>query len=312
MIVPGTVFATMDVGSNSVKLRVEARDPGGGWRLVDDRQEITRLGEELRARGVVGEAAARRTLAVIRDFAARARALGAAEIAAVGTMCLRRAANAPDFVARAAREAGVAIEIIPGGEEARLAHLGVITGLGAPEGRLAVFDIGGGSTEFVFGEGAAVDDRFSLDVGAIRLTEDICRSDPVTPEERDALLAAVDAELAPLAGRGPTDLLVGIGGTVTNLSAMQRSLPAYDPELVEGSRLSRDQVAALLELLRGKTIAERKLVVGLEPKRADVILAGAALALGIMDRLGCGLLTVSDRGLRHGLMHDRYRGRDAG
>jgi exopolyphosphatase/guanosine-5'-triphosphate,3'-diphosphate pyrophosphatase len=306
------VYATMDVGSNSVKLRVEELGSDGGWRLRDDRQDITRLGEELQSRGIIGEAAAARTLAVIGDFAERARRLGASEIAAVGTMCLRRAANTADFVQRVRQACGLQIEIISGEEEARLAHLGVVTGLGSRPGRLAVFDIGGGSTEFIFGEGTAIQERFSLEVGAIRLTDDFCRSDPVTPEERDRLLAAVDRELGSLRGLGPADLLVGIGGTVTNLSAIQQSLAAYDPERVEGSTLTRDQMAALLELLRSKTLAERRRVVGLEPKRADVILAGTVLALQIMDHLGCPVLTVSDRGLRHGLMHERFRSRQAG
>ena len=302
------VYATMDVGSNSVKLRVEELGNDGAWRLRDDRQDITRLGEELNSRGIIGEAAAARTLAVIGDFAERARRLGAGEIAAVGTMCLRRAANAAGFVRQVQQECGLQLEIISGEEEARLAHLGVITGLGTRPGRLAIFDIGGGSTEFVFGEGAAIHERFSLDVGAIRLTDDYCRSDPVTPEERDRLLAAVDRELGRLSGLDSPDVLVGIGGTVTNLSAIQQSLPAYDTGRVEGSTLTRDQVAALLELLRGKTLAERRRVVGLEPKRADVILAGTALALRIMDHLRCPVLTVSDRGLRHGLMRDRFPG----
>ncbi len=306
------VYATLDVGSNSVKLRVEELGSDGAWRLRDDRQDITRLGEKLQSRGIIGEAAAARTLAVISDFAERARRLGACEIAAVGTMCLRRAANAADFVRRVQQVCCVHLEIISGEEEARLAHLGVITGLGSRSGRLAVFDIGGGSTEFVFGEGTAIQERFSLEAGAIRLTDDYCRSDPVTPEERDRLLAAVDRELGRLKGMELPDVLVGIGGTITNLSAIQQSLPAYDTERVEGSTLGRDQVAALLELLRGKTLAERRRVVGLDPKRADVILAGTALALRIMDHLACPVLTVSDRGLRHGLMRDRFPARRTG
>jgi hypothetical protein len=184
----------------------------------------------------------------------------------------------------------------------------VRAGLGAPEGSLVVFDTGGGSSQFTFGRGPEVEERFSLPVGAVRHTERFGLAGVVGPSALDDALAAIAADLAPLDGRPPPDALVAMGGAVTNMTAVKLGLAAYDPELVQGAVLDRAEVDRQIELYRSRDAEARRVVVGLQPKRAEVILAGACIVRTVMDKLGQQRLTVSDRGLRHGPLIDRFGG----
>ena len=174
------------------------------------------------------------------------------------------------------------------------------------EGSLAVFDTGGGSTEFTFGRGPDVEERFSLDVGAVPYTERFGLAGSVAPGVLDGALAAISADLSRLNGRHPPDALVGMGGAVTNITAVKFALTSYDPDIGQGAVLDRAEVDRQIELYRSRDAEARRAIVGLQPKRADVILAGACIVRAVMDKLGQDSLTVSDRGLRHGLLIDRF------
>lgn len=309
------IHAAMDIGSNSVKQCVARRDAAGQWQDLDDRNEITRLSQDLHTTGIIGPTGWNQSLTAIIDFASVARELGAKDIVAVGTMCLRTAANAVDFVAAVQDACRVHIEVISGEEEARLAYLGVLSGLGELPGQVAVFDIGGGSTEIIFGRGKRIASRESLDVGAVRLTEEYLVSDPVTADEYARMLARVHVDLADFGSNDPAarneatqdiDNLVGIGGTVTNLSAIKLQLAEHDPARLQGTTLTREDLDHMVQEIKVRTIAERRQIVGLQPKRADVILAGTGIARVVMDHLDSDLCLVSTRGVRHGLLVDRY------
>ena len=164
-------YAAIDVGTNSVKLHVGERLDDGGWRTVVDRSEMTRLGEGVAETGRLGEEPIRRTVAAIAELADDARRNGAEGIAAVGTAGLRQAANAADFLAAAREQAGVEVEVISGEEEARLSVLAATDALHLGRGTLAVFETGGGSSQFTFGELGRIDEQFSLDLGAVPVTE---------------------------------------------------------------------------------------------------------------------------------------------
>jgi len=301
-------FAVIDVGSNSVKLYVAAHDPHTGWRDLIDRHEITRLTEKMYQAGEIRPAALERTVGVISTFVTEARLAGAERIAVVGTMGLRVARNAAEFVARVAADCGVAIEIIPGEEEARLSFLAVQVGLGPLPGEVAVFDIGGGSTEITFGRDSEIYNCLSLPVGAVHLTEQYLRSDPVTPDELAQMLVVVRKALGDLGMDHEVGTLVGVGGTITNLSAVRYGFNQRDPGIIQGTFLARADVDRLVDLFREQTVAQRRLIVGLEPERADVILAGAGVTQVIMGKLAVRQLIVSARGLRHGLMVERFGG----
>ena len=164
-------FAVIDVGTNSVKCYVAERRRDGGWTTLSDQARITRLGQGLAESGVISSEALDRTVAVIGSMAHEARAFGVHDLAAVGTAGLRIARNAADVVAAIESRTGVRVEVVSGEEESRLAYLAACAGLGVPTGSALVFDTGGGSSQFTFGHGAVVDERFSVDVGAAGITE---------------------------------------------------------------------------------------------------------------------------------------------
>ena len=201
---------------------------------------------------------------------------------------------------------GVRIEVIPGEEEARLAYLAVKSGLRLEEGSLAVFDTGGGSTQFTFGHGTVVEERFSLNVGAVRYTERYGLAEAVSPGQLRAALDAISADLARLGTRHSPDVLVGMGGAVTNIAAVKHALANYDPDIVQGTVIERTEIERQIELYCSRSQEDRRKIVGLQPKRADVILAGACIVKTVMDKLSKDALSVSDRGLRHGLLIDRF------
>ncbi len=267
---------------------------------------MTRLGEGIRETGEIAPAAIERTVEAIAGMAEEAKRHQASTLVAVGTMGMRTAANSEAFMARVHERCGVAIEVIPGQEEGRLAYLAVKSGLGLAKGRLTIFDTGGGSTQFTFGHGDAVDEQFSLNVGAVRLTAQHGLGGVLSPAQLEAALAAIADEFSTLDGRPSPEALVGMGGAITNMTAVMHGLATYDPEVVQGSVLSRAEVERQIELYRSRDVAARRQVVGLQPKRADVILAGACVVRTVMEKLGRDALSVSDRGLRHGLLVDRF------
>jgi exopolyphosphatase/guanosine-5'-triphosphate,3'-diphosphate pyrophosphatase len=198
------------------------------------------------------------------------------------------------------------VEVISGEEEGRLAYLAVRAGLGVTEGSLVVFDTGGGSSQFTFGRGPQVEERFSVNVGAVRYTERFGLAGAVAPEVLGDARAVIAADLARLDGRPRPDQLVGMGGAVTNMTAVMLELASYDPDRVQGAVLDRDELDRQIELYRSRDAEARRGIVGLQPKRAEVILAGACIVWTVMDKLGQQSLTVSDRGLRHGLLVHRF------
>lgn len=299
-------YAAIDVGTNSVKFHLAERLDDGTWRRVIDRAEVTRLGEGLRESGAIAPAAIERTVSAIAGMVEEARANGATSIVAVGTMGMRAASNSDTFIAMVRERTGTTIEVIAGPEEGRLAYLAVKASLGIGGGRLVVFDTGGGSTQFTFGHDGEVEERFSLDIGAVRLTEQYGLGGLIG---RDALARALDAigrEFSRLDGMPKPDSLVGMGGAITNMTAVMHGMETYDPDAVQGSVLTAAEVDRQIELYRSRDVAGRRQVTGLQPKRADVILAGACVVRTVMTKLGRDGLLVSDRGLRHGLLFDRF------
>jgi exopolyphosphatase/guanosine-5'-triphosphate,3'-diphosphate pyrophosphatase len=299
-------YAVIDVGTNSVKFHIGERLLDGTWRTIEDRAEITRLGEGLQASGEINGDAMERTVSAIAAMAAEAKDKGVTAIAAVGTMGMRTARNSEEFIDAVQQSSGVRIEIIPGEEEGRLAYLAVKSGLGLAQGTLAIFDTGGGSTQFTFGRGSAVEEQFSLNVGAVRLTEQYGLSGVVSAEQLHTALRAIAGELARIDNRPSPDALVGMGGAITNITAVMRRLARYDPDIVQGSVVDRAEVDRQIELYRSRSTDDRRKIVGLQPKRADVILAGACIVKTVMDKLSKVSLSVSDLGLRHGLLVDRF------
>lgn len=302
----GPRYAVIDVGTNSVKFHVAERDRLGHWRRVSDRAEVTRLEDGLQESGAISPAAQTRTVATIQGMVEEARQAGAGEVVAVGTMGMRNARNADAFIAAVRAACGVTIEVISGDEEARLAYLAVQEALGIPGGVAVVFDTGGGSTQVTIGQSGEIRERFSINLGAARLTEQFGLSGPVSGETLAASRAAIAGELGRLDGVERPDALVGMGGAVPNLAAVSLAMTHYDPDRIQGASLTRAEAERQIAWYADRDADARRSMPGLQPGRAEVILAGALIVLSLLDKLGQHRLAVSDRGLRHGVLIDRF------
>ncbi|MET1038696.1 MAG: Ppx/GppA family phosphatase [Aeromicrobium sp.] len=299
-------YAVIDVGTNSVKFHLGERETDGRWRTVADRAEITRLGEGLHETGRLAPEPMERTVQAIAHMVDEAAQKGAAATVAVGTAGLRIAPNSDDLIAAVRARCGLTVEIISGDEEARLAYLGTKVGIGDTPGSLVVFETGGGSSQFTIGHDDEIDERFSVDVGAVRYTEAFGLGAAVTEDVLAEAFGAISADLARLDDRPTPETLVAMGGAVTNLAAVKHALTEYDADIVHGTVLDRTEIDRQIELFRTRSGEERRSVVGLQPQRADIILAGACIVRTVLDRLGSESLTVSARGLRHGLLVERF------
>lgn len=301
----GVRYAVIDIGTNSVKLAVGEREQDGSWRDVADRSEVTRLGEGLTDGGALGSEPIARTVDAIAALTSEARDAGAVEIAAVATAGMRMAANPGDLIDAVKACCDIEVEVIPGDEEARLAYMAVMAALPGASGRLAVFDTGGGSSQFTFGEATTIREQFSVNVGAARFTERFGLDAAVSADVVRDARAAIASKLTRLDGEAP-DAVVGMGGAVTNIAAVQHGLADYDPAVVQGTVLERAEIERQIEDYRTRTADERRAIPGLQPKRAEVILAGACIVATVLELLGRDSLTVSARGLRHGVMVERF------
>lgn len=299
-------FATIDVGTNTVLLLVAERGPDGAFRAVDERMELTRLGRGVDETKRLAPDAIDETVRAVDAFAAAARDAGAIRLVITATSAARDAANGHEFFDRASRAAGVPVEVISGDAEAQAAYGSARRDFGAAGEPIVVLDIGGGSTELTYGEGGEVSFQRSFDVGAVRLTERWLRADPPFLAELHSLRSDLAGTLrgAPRPPAGAR--LVGIAGTVTTLCALSLGLESYDGARVHGRRLAAAEVRDLSVRLAAMPLAERRRVPGLPAKRADVIVAGAEILLAVMEALGFEELTVSDRGVRWGILYQRF------
>jgi exopolyphosphatase/guanosine-5'-triphosphate,3'-diphosphate pyrophosphatase len=304
-----TVKAVIDVGTNSVKF-LAAEKTGTGVKVLKDAVNVARLGQNLMETGRIAPEALERGAAAVAKFAETARNLGASDIALVGTMALRTAKNTLAFTQRVRDLARLDLRVLPSEEEARLSYVAAASSMDVGGRPLITFDTGGGSTEFVYGRDGVMLKKFSIAAGALWLTERFFKDDPIAPGSLEAAGALIKRDLTAGGLDGKADLLVGLvnlvgmGGTVTTLASVKHSMTKYNPEVIQGAVLAAADVAAQIDTYAAKTLEERRRIVGLHPKRADVILAGACIVQAIMETLDVQELTVSDRGLRHGLMYE--------
>ncbi len=291
--------AAIDLGSNSVLLTV--LDEEG--RLVHDEARVVALGRSLGDGGQFLPDRMEATQAALTDYVRTASRLGvsAPEIRAVATSAARRATNAPAFFDSLEVRLGLRLQIISGEEEARLAYLGARVDLPTPQGPFLVIDVGGGSTELILGRGPEIARRISVESGSVRLTEShlgIAPTDTAVASARahvESLVASFDWDPSVVAA-------IAVAGTATTLAAMDAGLNTYDGAVVHGHPLSRARLQHWSARLQTASPDERKSLARVSPQRADVLLAGALLIDTVLAAAGLDGCTVSDRGLRFGLL----------
>lgn len=306
-------LATIDLGTNTVRLLVADAEPGAAsWHVVDHAQRVTRLGEGSRAAGRLTDVPAARTTAAVVEYVGRARRAGAMRVEIVATSAVREASNGADYARALERAAGVRVRVISGDDEARLTLRGILHGLGPAPGTTLAFDIGGGSTEFMLARGGTLVATQSLRLGVVPLAERYPLAEPGALAEYRTLAGDVERQLArelrPPIADVPVDRLVGSAGTVTTLAALDLGLVTYDPARVQGHVLTREAIERQRARLAALDVGGRAALPCLEPGRADLILPGLAIVAATLARVGCDRLTVSDWGLREGIMADVLAG----
>lgn len=292
--------ATIDIGTNSVLLLIAESTPAGLVPVVE-LATITRLGQGVdRARRLAPEAVAR-TLECLAHYARVISENGPMQTIAVGTSAMRDAQGGAEFRESAAAILGVAPRVASGDEEAELTFFGSLSGLPQTNDVL-VFDVGGGSTELIVGSPqTGPRHKVSLDIGSVRLTERHVRSDPPLQAELHRVREDVQRALDSVPFEIATEQVVGVAGTVTTIFAYVRNIAPYDAARVHGMAMSSDEVAAAANRLAALTTTERKALAAIDPKRADVIVAGTVLVDELLKRAKAQSMTVSDRGVRWGL-----------
>lgn len=302
------VVAFLDLGTNSVRLLLCRLHENGPYAVLSSQKEMIRLGAgEFQAQELQPEAMARAAL-VCRKFVDMARENGSAEMVAVATSATREARNQAEFLKRLKTEAGLDLRVISGQEEARLIYLGVSSGINL-EGRTALFiDIGGGSTEVIVGDARGYLFLDSLKLGAVRLSN-LYLADhkgPVSAKRYQTILKQARNTAVRVVQRlrqFPFDLAVGSSGTIENLAEIAANT-THKGEPERKSLLRYKDLKAAVELLCSLPLKERRKVPGINPARADIIIAGAAILDALMTDLGLKEIRVSERGLRDGLLVD--------
>lgn len=294
--------AAIDVGTNSTRLLV-AEELADGFRALERRLTITRLGEGVNERRVLAPQALERTLRTIADYAAVCGEYEVSKLRVTGTSAVRDAHNRDDFFDGVRKLTGAEPEVLTGEAEARATFLGALSDLTRGDPVLVV-DIGGGSTELVVGR-EEPERLVSLDVGCVRMLEKHLESDPPAPAELEALreevtaaLDEVKVDLAVPAGAR----IIGVAGTVTQLAALKSGALVYDPDVTHHSVLSHGDVRRLARRLESLPYEKRKRVRGLEPGRVDVIVAGAEILLCVMEAFDAPEVLVSEKDILDGLV----------
>src|SRR5688572_18386847 len=304
-------IAAIDIGTNSVHMIVVRVRQDLSFEIIDREKFMVRLG----AGGLDGRAltdeAMNAALQAIATFQRLAQAHDVDEILAVATSATREARNGGEFLARIQRETGIRPRVITGAEEARLIHQAAVYGVDVGSGRAVVIDIGGGSVEITLGTATSILLARSFKIGVIRLTERFIKSDPLSERDEARLvkhvLAEIDRHCEQITAIG-FDRVIGTSGTILSLGAVAATaVRGTPPTELRNLRVSGKQIRRLRKEVRDLDLESRLVIPGLDPRRADLVVAGATLLDTVLRRLGAEELMLCDLALREGLVLDYVR-----
>jgi exopolyphosphatase / guanosine-5'-triphosphate,3'-diphosphate pyrophosphatase len=298
---PPMRVAVVDIGTNSTRLLIADVQADGSLVEVERRSVVTRLGDGVDASGRLSEAAVARTIGAASGYAGEIERLGCEANLAVLTSAVRDASNGEEFSSDV-KKLGLDAQILAGEQEAQLMFLGAMSGREAG-GSMVVIDVGGGSTEFVLGEGRVATFHTSIQAGVVRMSERHLDSDPPAARQLDALAGDVRkafADRLPESVRSAAKSGIAVAGTATSAASIEQELDPYDPERVNGYRLSIESVDALLRRLARLDEPARREVVGLHPDRAPTIVAGMIILKEAFSALGLKEVEVSEHDILHG------------
>ena len=300
-------YAAIDIGSNSVRMQAADVLPGGETRVLAADREVTRLGASVFSSGRIDDDAMELVCGVLRRMAEAYAGLDVVGVRAVATSAVRDASNQAEFIARASEALGAPVEIISGPEEARLIHLGVQSRWPHPKQTVLVIDVGGGSAEFIVSERGELCEGISRPLGAVRLTEVFLRSDPPQETELRRMGQFIDEKFEPALRRISAfsfDRVIGTSATAAAIVTAVHGVDRPEREAADRLRARASQVRTLLRQLGCQTVAQRRKVPGIGPKRAEIIVAGVAVFSRVLDRIKAANLYYSIAGVRDGIIAD--------
>ena len=294
-------YAAIDIGTNSLRLLL-AQIRGNKFTYRKKELAPTRIGESVDEEGYISPEGMARNLKALELFVNKARDYGAGKIMAIGTSGLRDAKNAEDFVKKAHDRLGIKIKILSGQEEAQLGYRGVCLAL-KEAGRVLLVDIGGGSTEFILGQAGQLQEAYSEDIGAVRITERV-------GEDYERLYSLVENNMGARLGQlkdKRIEEVIAIGGTINRLAAIDQELETYDQDKIHNYCLTLASIRTIKKRLSGMTLEERKQVKGLQAERADIIIGGIAILLCIMEGLSIKKIRISEYDGLEGIIYDQVK-----
>lgn len=298
-------IGTIDIGTNSMRLLI------GNYinNKIENRKKYvntTRIGQGVDKEGYITEEAIERNLKALKEFSDICKNEKCDEVYCMGTSALRDSKNGQEFVRRAKELTGIDVDIICGDEESNLGFMGVLEGTdGNKSEDILVIDIGGGSTEFIVGNEEGIKFCKSENVGALRMTEKFITTDPISDEEYNSMASFIEETLYDTLNvlkEKKISKLVGIGGAITSLSAMNQQLEVYSMEKVHNSIVCKKDLERILQNLKKMTLNDKKTMKGLQPKRADIITAGVKILHIIMEKLEFEEIMISEYDNLEGLM----------
>ncbi|WP_414698170.1 Ppx/GppA family phosphatase [Peptacetobacter sp. AB845] len=287
-------IGAIDIGTNSMRLLTTDLIDN---KLTNRKKYVntTRIGQGVDENGFITEEAMERNINALKEYHDKCLDYGCEKIYCMGTSALRDSKNRSEFIKRAKDEAGIDVNVVDGEIEAKLGFSGVTNGIDK-EGDILVIDIGGGSTEFIFGNKEGIERNVSINIGALRLTEKYLSegySDSAFSDMREFINEQIK-DIVSYLNEKEIECVCGIGGTITSLSAVNQNLEVYSMEKVHGSVITREEVQKMMDKFVSCSDEERKHINGLQPKRADIIAAGTEILICIMDNLSKKEVVVSE------------------
>src|SRR3984893_197410 len=271
-------YAAIDIGSNSLRMEAAEVTPGAPPKILASEREVTRLGESVFGTGKVSPEAISLVCKLLSGMAQQYRKLEVVGVRAVATSAIRDASNQEEFLAKASEAVGAPVEIISGQEESRLIHLGVQASWPHTKQRLLIIDVGGGSAEIVHSESGHMREAVSKPLGAVRLTEVFLKTDPPPARELHRMEDYIEEKLAAAMrriGRRRWDRVIATSGTASAVVCAVNRVSQAKIDKADRLRASSAQIRQLYQELCTRPLEERRKIIGIGPKRAEIIVAGA-------------------------------------
>lgn len=298
-------IGAIDIGTNSMRLLIADYNDN----KIENRKKYintTRIGQGVDQDGYITNEALERNLKALKEFSDKCNEEKCEKVYCMGTSALRDSKNGQDFINEAKKLTNIDVKIICGEEESNLGFMGVLEGTeGDKKEDILVIDIGGGSTEFVVGNEDGIKFCKSENVGALRMTEKFITTDPISDEEFSSMTNFIEDTISSTINKIETmniSKLVGIGGAITSLSAMNQQLEVYSMEKVHNSVVTKKDLEKILQNLKIMTLNDKKALKGLQPKRADIITAGVKILHIVMEKLEIEKIMISEYDNLEGLM----------